>query len=208
MKDLNLIPKSYILAKQKRKSMLRRTIAFICGSIAAAVLILIPVYIKHNLQLEVDSYNKKAAQTDGNKVLLDKLDAVKQKFSEREKIAAGFNKDLFSAVTLLERLEKSVPHKLFVTELNIGSQNGGQVEITMAGMCATEYELASFITNLRGENYFSDITISSIKKSEALFNLASLPSAVENSSSASLENEKEKISPHFDFNISLRLKNK
>lgn len=206
MKDLNLIPKSYILEKQKRKNRILRTAAGICVGIVSIALFAIPLYMKHTLQLEVDSYNKKAAQTDRYKVLLDRLDAVKQKFNEREKTAGSIGKDLFSAVTLLERLEKGIPERLYVTDLNIGSQNGGQVEITLAGICATEKDLASYVTNLREENYFSNIAISSIKKSEALLNLNSMPAVVKNSDNRSLGDEKGEISRHFNFNLSLCLK--
>ncbi len=164
MKDLNLIPKSYILAKRRKVKRARTIITAAICIIIVAVCVIIPLFLKHNLQKQLNAANLKVEETSGYKISQQRLDNIKQKYSERETIANGLAKYGLSAVTLLEKIEKGVTEKLFITNLDVGGEGGDKVQVSLVGIAATEDDIASFVLHLREDKYYSDIFISSIKK--------------------------------------------
>ncbi len=164
MKDLNLIPKSYILARHKKAKRVRTVMVAVLCSMAAAVCIAVPLFLKLNLQKQVNEINMKIEASNGYRITQERLNDIKERYNEREKTAGDLEKYEFSAVSLLKGIESGVPEKLFISSLNVGSENEGKVQITLAGTCATEDDVASFVNHLRKDNYYSDIIISSLKK--------------------------------------------
>lgn len=185
MKDINLVPKSYLLAGQRKIKRVRKIITVITGSIIIALCVIIPLSYKYSLQKQLDTINMSIEETSGYKTAEQKLQEIKQRCSERENTANGLAGSGISTIALLGRIEKVIPWRLFITKLNAGSDNGGKVRVTLTGISATEDDIASFAFYLREDNYFSDIVISSVRKTTAYNGTVPLSAIIRNKNTGS-----------------------
>jgi len=225
LKDINLVPKSYLLAGRRKIKRLGTIIGVITGSIIIAACVIIPLFYKYSLQKQLDTINNGIEETTGYKTAEQKFKEILKRYSDRESIANGLDGKGLSAVTLLEKIEKGVPEKLFITKLNVGSENENKVRITLTGISATEDDIASFVLHLREGNYFSDIVISSVKRTTTQESPSSVNALLKNtipgstavkqgnnealSKTASADGKTQPTLPAFvcfNFNISMCLK--
>jgi len=166
VKDINLIPKSYYLKKEKRGKRIIIGVSVFFISIVATFAICVPLYVKAQLQKEMNTLVDEVMKTTGYKANQDNLEQIKMIFNEREQNAKELNKNTFSALEILAQIEKSMPAKLFITDISLANESDGNVSIILSGNCATQEDIASFLYYLRKNKYFKDIYISSINKNE------------------------------------------
>lgn len=167
MKDINLIPRSYYLKKEKRGKRIIIGVSVFFISIVATFAIGVPLYVKAQLQNEVNTLVNDVMKTTGYKANQENLDRIKMTFNEREQNAKALNKNTFSALELLAQIEKAMPAKLFITNFSLANEGDGNVSLILSGNCATQEDIASFLYYLRKNKFFKDIYISAINKNES-----------------------------------------
>ncbi|HEY9061237.1 MAG TPA: PilN domain-containing protein [Pseudobacteroides sp.] len=185
MKDLNLIPKSYYLNKRKKeKKKLIFLSAFLLGfAIIAAVAY--PVYTKLKLKAQLEDIQKGVETTTGYKVNQDKLADANMRFLNLKTESEKLSMYSFSSIKVIEKIRQSMPKKLFISDFSITNKNDGNVNILLIGNSASEDDIVSFLYSLRKDNFFDNIYISSIQKTQTTQNIKSviatpLPGAAKN----------------------------
>lgn len=168
MKDLNLIPKSYILKKkQKRKKVLLIISVFFISIIFIAV-VAAPIKIKMDLQARKNSLDKNIKSMSGYIDLEKQLNAIEDIYNKRLEEGNNVNNSGINVAESIEKIEAVIPKKLFVTSFSAGSSKDGEELITLIGVAQTENEVASFVNRLRKDSYFKSVVITSVVKTGAV----------------------------------------
>ena len=175
MKDLNLIPKSYLLIrKNKIKKAYLSFLILVIGFILAVAYITPTIYqmnLKRDMQLLQDQVNQSSSYV----AIENKFNSLVQAVGIREQ--EGKNLSIihsdFSAI--LSNIENAAPDKLFIETMTTSNENNNPT-INLKGSADNEYTVASFVRNIIDDGYFKDIQIKSITidstSKEAVFDIA------------------------------------
>ncbi len=162
MKDLNLIPKSFILEKKNKvkKAYLSVLILFI-GFIAALAYILPTVY-EYNLTSEKKSVEERVNQTNNYVEIENEFNSLKNAIEMREKEGKLLARKELDALGIVNAIEAAVPEKLFIQNAQISGESGSDLKIVLKGAAENDGVIASFIRNLMEDGYFKTVTLTSI----------------------------------------------
>lgn len=199
MKDLNLVPKSYILQKKKRTKRLYYGLLGVIIVIFFAVFITIPVLIKHNLQKRLEVLEMYIKETNRYIEIEEQLLVLKILCGQREDEAKRLSKLGMDIVTVMERVEKCAPEKLFILSFNVSSNQNGSVEISLNGISESEDEIATFANYLRKDGYFSNVDIKAVNK------VLTLDSAKGTEISQNVGSSNKEHGKSYNFDIKLNL---
>lgn len=177
MKDLNLIPKSYLRAKAKKVKRIYRVIVIFAAVLILAASIALPLGRRFKLEWDKNNIVKQVNETSGYVEKEKELKIIKDQYAEREKEAGELIKSGADVITILNKIEKASPQNFFIQSLNV-MESGNQsdiVQVTINCISKTEDDVASFVNYLRSDSYFENVVLNSIKKMTVQI---PLPSAV------------------------------
>jgi len=162
LKDLNLVPKSYILKKKKRKAMVFYSIFSVAIVAAVIVIVLMPVF-------KIQSLKSRMAFLDLNEKEVSKYISVEREFNvlknmylQRENEAKRLLVSGIDLLEIIEKLEGHLPERIFLKSLVAQKGGNNQIEITIRGIADSEEEIATFSRYISEDDYFSSIKIKSI----------------------------------------------
>lgn len=200
MKDLNLVPKSYILQKKRKEKKLYYSIIGVIFAVFLAVFVTLPILIKQNHQYRFNMLDMYIKETNNYLEIEKEFKTLEGLCLQREEAAGNLAKMGTSMVTLMERVERCAPKRLFIMNFTVNSTNIGEVEVLLSGVSASQDEIASFVNHLRKDNYFSSVEITVVNR------------AVTNSVESSLlglsreSSEEENKEESYNFEVKLNIK--
>lgn len=165
MKDLNLIPKSYLADKKNKvKKTYYSMIILIAGFVFAAGYI-VPTIYQMSLSKDRDALQAQVNETSNFVSIENKFVSLKAAVKQREETGeklSSYSNDVLAMITVLER---ACPEYLAITNMTTTAEFG-TVKIKLKGSSDSEYTIASFVRNLTNEGYFDSIDIIDITKDQ------------------------------------------
>lgn len=195
MKDINLIPKHYINSKKRRsKKAVGLFFALILVVIITAA-IGYPLWMKHDLMEQNEDILEQVKESSSYIEVEKQFNLVKGLYNQRIDLGSKLRIYGTSLTGILDKLESEAPVGLFIVTLNTsGSESSAnEISVSISGIARSQADVATYISNLRRNGYFSNIFLSSI-------NINSSQSSQDSSSADNTEKE-------CTFNITLFLDN-
>lgn len=158
MKDLNLVPKSYILKRKKRKTMVFYSFFSLVIVAAIAVIVLMPVLKIQSLKSRVVFLELNAKEISKYTSIEREFNVLKNMYLQRENEAKRLSYSGIDLLTIIEKLESYLPERIFIQSIVANNQS----EITIRGIAAAEEEIATFSEYISKDEYFSSIKIKSL----------------------------------------------
>ncbi len=163
MKDLNFIPKSYIQAKVNRKRKVLIVLVFSLSFFLLSSMICIPFITKINLEKERDKLLQEVKYSSNYEAVEKQFNSIKKSFDKRlengQKMSA-LGEDI---TYLIRKIEKASPDRLFFMNLNL-TAGFDSSSISLSGLADSEDAIATFISYIRKDGYFNDITLKNVNK--------------------------------------------
>ncbi|MCX7920416.1 MAG: PilN domain-containing protein [Clostridia bacterium] len=165
MKDLNLIPKSYLQARKNKIRKMYYTLAVAGGGIILILALALPLQQRFKLQYERDKIDRSVRETSKYITIESQLNAIKELYKQREDEAGRLMKYGVDVAAILEKVERSLPEKLFIKSMDIGAEEGSEdIQVKLECISESEDEISTFVTYLRSEKYFENIVVYSVKR--------------------------------------------
>jgi len=151
---INLLP-----SKRKRALIIPPSVMY--GAVALVVLIIITVVMTLFLNKKISTAkNQIFAQEQRLKSLQSRLDEVKnyerdnEEYRKKTQIIEQLKKNQIVPLRLLDEVSEMLPKGVWLTEL---VDSGGI--ITINGFAHTNYDLVTYVQNLKGSQYIEDVTL-------------------------------------------------
>jgi type IV pilus assembly protein PilN len=151
---INLLP-----SKRKRALIIPPSVIY--GAVALVVLIIITVVMTLFLNKKISTTkNQIFAQEQRLKSLQSRLDEVKnyerdnEEYRKKTQIIEQLKKNQIAPLRLLDEVSEMLPKGVWLTEL---VDSGGI--ITINGFAHTNYDLVTYVQNLKGSQYIEDVTL-------------------------------------------------
>lgn len=162
LKDINLIPKSYLIEKKNKLKKAYLSILILCIGFVAAVIYIAPTVYEYNLKSEKRSLEQQVTQTNNFVVLENEFNSLKQAIDAREQEGKLLSKKQMNVLGIIKEIEFASPEKLFIQKFDTSGENELDIKVSLNGFAENEETIASFIRNLADDGYFNDITLSSV----------------------------------------------
>lgn len=166
MKDLNLIPKSYIADKKNKVKKTYFSIIILIAGFVFALGYIVPTIYQMSLAKNRDTLQAQVNETTNFVNIQNKFASLKAAVQQREdtgKQLAAYNNDVLAVINVLER---ACPEFVAFTTMTTTAENN-TVKISLKGYANTEFTIASFIRNLSNEDYFNTIDLTSVVKNQS-----------------------------------------
>lgn len=151
---INLLP-----TKRKRALVIPPTVIY--GAVSLVVLIIITVVLTLLLNKQISTVkNEIFAQEQRLKSLQNRLNEVKnyerdnEEYRKKTQIIEQLKKNQIVPLRLLDEVSEMLPKGVWLSEL---VDSGGLVSIN--GFAHTNYDLVTYIENLKGSKYIEDVTL-------------------------------------------------
>jgi Tfp pilus assembly protein PilN len=151
---INLLP-----TKRKRALIIPPPVIY--GAVALVVLIIVTVILTLFLNKKISTVqNKIFAQEQRLKSLQSRLDEVKnyernnEEYRKKTKIIEQLKKNQIVPLRLLDEVSQMLPKGVWLSEL---VDSGGIISIS--GFAHTNYDLVTYVQNLKGSKYIEDVTL-------------------------------------------------
>ncbi len=162
MKDLNLIPASYVFEKKNKYKKASLSILIIVLGIGFVSAYLIPTFYEYKLKNERDTLKQEVAKTNTYVAQLKEFNTLKQAVEARENEGKGLSQKQFSSLGIINAIEKASPEKVFIQKMDISGESETDVKVTISCVAENEETVASFIRNIKDDAYFNKIGLSTI----------------------------------------------
>lgn len=162
LKDINLIPKSYIIEKKNKIKKVYLSIVILCIGFFAAMAYIAPTVYEYNLKSEKASLEQQVLQTNNFVVLENEFISLKQAIEARELESKLLSQKQFNMLEIVNAIELASPEKLYIQKFDTSGEDKSDVKVTIKGVAENEESVASFIRNLMEDGYFKDVNLSSI----------------------------------------------
>lgn len=166
MKDLNLIPASYVFEKRNKYKKATLSLLIIVAGVVFAAAYLVPMAYEYKLQDEKAALKELVAKTNTYVTQVKEFNTLKQAVEARENEGKSLSQKQFSSLGIINALEFASPEKLFIQKMDISGESETDVKITLNCVAENEETIASFIKNIKDDAYFTKISLSSITKSQ------------------------------------------
>lgn len=159
MKDINLVPKSYLQKKKKKKMMVFYSFFGLVAIAVITVIVLIPV-------LKIQSLESKMASLELNEKELSKyrttereFEVLKNMYLQRESEANRLSDSGIDLLKIIEKLESYLTERIFIESIVANKGGNNQIEVSIRGIAGSEEEIASFSNYISKDDYFNSIKI-------------------------------------------------
>lgn len=164
MKDLNLIPKSYIEAKRKKLKKIYSTFAIVGIFLLLALMVVFPLAIRLKLQFQRDGLDREIKKTSNYLSIESQINAINDLYKQREDEGNKLRSYGLDSRTIFDGIEKALPEKLFITSFSASDAKSSEVQVTLEGVAISDDEIATFVNYMRQNSLFENVVISSVKK--------------------------------------------
>ncbi len=166
MKDLNLIPASYVFEKKNKYKKASLSILIILIGVAFVSAYIFPTLYEYNLKNEKADLIDQVAKTNNYVTQVKEFNTLKQAVEAREKEGTGLAQRQFSSLDILTAIEYASPENLFVQKMDISGDSEADVKVSLNCVAENEETIASFIKNIKDDAYFKKIGMSAISKGQ------------------------------------------
>lgn len=162
MKDLNLIPKGFILEKKNKVKKAYLSVMILCIGFIAALAYIAPTVYEYNLTSEKKSLEQRVNQTNNYVEIENEFNSLKNAVEMREKEGRLLALKELDALSIVNAIEAAVPEKLFIQNAQISGESGADLKILLKGVADNDEIIASYIRNLMEDGYFEKVTLTSV----------------------------------------------
>ena len=166
MKDLNLIPASYVFEKKSKYKKASLSILIILIGVVFASAYIFPTLYEYNLKNEKAVLIDEVAKTNSYVTQVKEFNTLKQAVEAREKEGTGLAQRQFSSLDIINAVEKVSLEKVFVQKMDISGESESDVKVSLNCVAENEETIASFIKNIKDDAYFKKIGLSTISKGQ------------------------------------------
>lgn len=162
MKDLNLIPKSFITEKKNKVKKAYLSVLILCVGFAAVLSYIAPTVYEYNLTNRKESLEQQVNQTNNYVEMENEFNSLKNAVEVREKEGKLLDQKKLDALGLINAIEFAVPEKLFIQNASVTGEAETDLKVSLKGVASGDNEIASFIRNLMDDGYFKTVTLISV----------------------------------------------
>lgn len=166
MKDLNLIPASYVFEKKSKYKKASLSILIILIGVAFVSAYLFPTLYEYNLKNEKAVLLDEVAKTNNYVTQIKEFNTLKQAVEARENEGTGLAQRQFSTLDIIAAIENASPENVFVQKMDISGDSESNVKVSLNCVAENEETIASFIKNIKDDAYFKKIGMSAITKGQ------------------------------------------
>ena len=166
MKDLNLIPASYVFEKKNKYKKASLSILIILIGVAFVSAYIFPTVYEYNLKSEKAVLFDEVAKTNNYVTEVKEFNTLKQAVEAREKEGTGLAQKQFSSLDIITAIESASPENVFIQKMDISGNSEADVKVSMNCVAENEETIASFIKNIKDDAYFKKIGLSAIPKGQ------------------------------------------
>lgn len=177
MKDLNLIPRSYILEKRKRIKRFYNILAISGIVIVIACMVIFPLGMRYKLILQKNALDRQVKETNNYVAIEKQMNTVQELYKLREDEGNKLEESGIDVKSVFEGIEKALPEKLFITSFGVGN-NAGASQVTLSGIASSEDDIATFVKYMREDGHFKNVLVSGLNKMQAQSPAASVGSVL------------------------------
>jgi len=163
LKDLNLVPKEYLLKNRRKKKVFLYSIAGVFLASMLAVFVTEPLLTGYNLRRKFSILDKQIKESVNYVEIEREFSQLQNVYMQREDEAKALMSMGFSITSLIETIEKYMPEKLFTMNLSVNNTSTG-TNVILRGVSASENELASFISHLRNSSVFDSVELTTVNR--------------------------------------------
>ncbi|MEN8907076.1 MAG: PilN domain-containing protein [Clostridiales bacterium] len=164
MKDINLIPKSYFDAKKKKKRKVYISIGIFMFCIVFILAFVIPIVKQKTYETHLKKITEKAEKTSGYIDKTNVLDEFHQIYNDRKDVASKIFTFNNNEIKLFKNIEDSRPENVFIMSYKMSGESKEERILILNCISDNEEEVITFIANLRENEFFNKISISSLNK--------------------------------------------
>jgi Tfp pilus assembly protein PilN len=166
LKDLNLIPASYVFEKKSKYKKASLSILIILIGVAFVSAYILPTVYEYNLKNEKAVLIDEVAKTNNYVTEVKEFNTLKQAVEAREKEGTGLAQKQFSSLDIINAIEYASPENVFVQKMDISGESDSDVKVSLNCVAENEETIASFIKNIKDDAYFKKIGLSAISKGQ------------------------------------------
>ena len=166
MKDLNLIPASYVFEKKSKYKKASLSILIVLIGVAFVSAYIFPTLYEYNLKNEKAVLIDEVAKTNNYVTEVKEFNTLKQAVEARENEGTALAQRQFSTLDIMNAIENASPEKVFVQKMDISGDSEANVKVSLSCVAENEEIIASFIKNIKDDAYFNKIGMSSITKGQ------------------------------------------
>lgn len=160
MKDLNFIPKKYLI-KQQNKERSTMLILGIGGfGIILGISVLVPFWTTYTLETDLDGWKKKVIESNNFVNTENQFNKIKEIYKTREVTVANLTDKNININEILSKLEGICPKNVAIAKLNVDFTNEQNVQVLVNCEAKGEEDIASFVNNIKKDEYFKDMQFS------------------------------------------------
>ncbi len=166
MKDLNLIPASYVFEKKSKYKKASLSILIILIGAAFVSAYIFPTLYEYSLKNEKAVLIDEVAKTNNYVTEVKEFNTLKQAVEARENEGTALAQRQFSTLDIIDAIENASPEKVFVQKMDISGDSEANVKVSLNCVAENEETIASFIKNIKEDAYFKKIGMSAISKGQ------------------------------------------
>jgi hypothetical protein len=166
LKDLNLIPKTYIVEKKNKIKKAYLSILILCIGLIALAVYLAPTIYEMRLKSDKSLLEQQVLQTNSYVALDKDFNTLKQAVESREQEGKLLDRKKLDMLGIVTAIEDASPEKLFILKLDTTGEDESNVKIALNGVADNQEIIASFIRNLVDDNYFKKVGLATVQKSK------------------------------------------
>lgn len=162
MKDLNLIPKNFILQKKNKVKKTYLSILIILTGLVFVVAYTVPTIYENKLKTEKQEIQQKVTESNSFVEVDNEFNSLKQAVFNRENEGKLLSLRKMDSTGIIGAIEGALPEKIFIQKIDASGESDSTVKITLIGASENEEVIASFIRNLMDDGYFNKVDLSRI----------------------------------------------
>ncbi|PYG85642.1 fimbrial assembly protein PilN [Ruminiclostridium sufflavum DSM 19573] len=164
MKDLNLIPASYVFEKKNRYKKASLSILVIFAGVVVVSAYAFPTIYEYGLKNEKDMLLQQVAGTSAYVAQVNEFNTLKQAVEAREKEGTALAQRQINVLKIINAIEYASPERLFIQKLDASGESEADVKVSLSCVAENEEAIASFVRNLKDDAYFKTIGLAAIAK--------------------------------------------
>jgi len=171
LKDINLLPKYYILEKQNKAKRYKITMTLIIALTLLSASIAYPLLVKYSLILQRDTILTQIKVSNNYVEAEKQFSLIKGLYNNRMETGDSLRQKGINLLVIFDKLEKALPENFYIVSIALSESENAAVKITLEGISSSSEGVATFVKNIRSDEYFGNVSLSSLLKSGS-FNAA------------------------------------
>jgi uncharacterized protein (UPF0333 family) len=166
VKDLNLIPSSFVIDKRNKIKKTYLSILIICIGFISVLSYVIPTFYEYKLKDEKSTLERQVSETNNFVKMEEEFSSLKSAVEERESEGKLLSQKQLDMLGIVHAIEAACPEKLFIQKFDSSGNNASDVKVALKGVAANEEIIASFLRNLMDDDYFDEVKLATIANNQ------------------------------------------